>query len=312
MGREVKRVALDFRWPREKTWHGYLNPHYKHSVQCFCKGSGLAPDAKALHDQWYGNAPFDAEAYGSKLFLVTDPRLLDINRRKMEWSNELSRRQGHREYYELSDEAVIAETERMLEFWNGSWSHHLIQADVDALVKEDRLCDFTSTFTRGEGWKKKEPAVIPTAEEVNFWGLSGMGHGGVNSFICIRHRAEREGLEYKCNVCKGKGSVWLSKKAQKDAKAWRKTEPPKGEGYQIWETVSEGSPVSPVFADPEELARWMVCNDNSVTSNTTVEQWVEFIRGPGWAPSGVLTSKGYQSGVEAMADMKKEQENANA
>ena len=28
MGRELKRVPLDFQWPENKVWDGYLNPHY--------------------------------------------------------------------------------------------------------------------------------------------------------------------------------------------------------------------------------------------------------------------------------------------
>ena len=38
MGREIKRVPLDFDWPLNKTWEGFLNPHYK---QCrWCLGEG--------------------------------------------------------------------------------------------------------------------------------------------------------------------------------------------------------------------------------------------------------------------------------
>lgn len=33
-------------------------------------------------------------------------------------------------------------------------------------------------------------------------------------------------------------------------------EPPKGEGYQLWETTTEGSPLSPVFPSLEELCDW--------------------------------------------------------
>jgi hypothetical protein len=40
--------------------------------------------------------------------------------------------------------------------------------------------------------------------------------------------------------------------------AWVKTEPPEGEGWQVWETVSEGSPVSPVFATADDLVRWLI------------------------------------------------------
>ena len=40
---------------------------------------------------------------------------------------------------------------------------------------------------------------------------------------------------------------------------WRQ-EPPKGEGYQLWETTTEGSPLSPVFPSLDELCAWAAEN----------------------------------------------------
>lgn len=37
-------------------------------------------------------------------------------------------------------------------------------------------------------------------------------------------------------------------------------QPPEGEGYQLWETTTEGSPMSPVFKTLNELCRW--CSEN--------------------------------------------------
>lgn len=51
-------------------------------------------------------------------------------------------------------------------------------------------------------------------------------------------------------------------------------EPPKGEGYQLWETTSEGSPKSPVFKTLEELCEW--CEEFATTFadyKATKEQW---------------------------------------
>lgn len=41
-------------------------------------------------------------------------------------------------------------------------------------------------------------------------------------------------------------------------------EPPSGEGWQVWETVSEGSPVTPVFPTAESLARQLKTADAQV------------------------------------------------
>ncbi len=55
MGRELKRVRLDFNWPIGKIWHGYINPFYKHSKKCVaCDGRGSSPETRLLESMWYG------------------------------------------------------------------------------------------------------------------------------------------------------------------------------------------------------------------------------------------------------------------
>ena len=76
-------------------------------------------------------------------------------------------------------------------------------------------------------------------------------------------------------------------------------EPPAGDGWQMWETVSEGSPVSPVFATPEELARWLADHPVGVTSDCTYEHWLRMIH-VGWVPSLVYApGMGVASGAAA-------------
>lgn len=61
---------------------------------------------------------------------------------------------------------------------------------------------------------------------------------------------------------------------------WRPTDPPAGEGYQLWEDCSEGSPVSPVFTSLEELCAW--CADHATTFGSfraTKEEWREMLDG---------------------------------
>ena len=55
-------------------------------------------------------------------------------------------------------------------------------------------------------------------------------------------------------------------------------EPPKGDGYQLWETTSEGSPVSPVFETLDELCEW--CEDNATTfgdKKASKEEWKQML-----------------------------------
>lgn len=70
--------------------------------------------------------------------------------------------------------------------------------------------------------------------------------------------------------------------------------------YMMYETTSEGTPISPACETPEELARWLTDNEASAfgRSTATYEQWLGMIRGPMWAPSMVMDSKGLRSGIE--------------
>lgn len=55
-------------------------------------------------------------------------------------------------------------------------------------------------------------------------------------------------------------------------------DPPTGEGYQLWETTTEGSPISPVFDSPEELAAWCALHATIFGSETMdYEQWLRMI-----------------------------------
>lgn len=113
-------------------------------------------------------------------------------------------------------------------------------------------------------------------------------------------RCARLGISEECDVCKGEGSIWSSPEAKAASETWEIIEPPSGTGYQMWETVSEGSPISPVFATPEGLASYLAEGKESSTAN--YEQWLKFINGPGWALSMVVSNGVVQSGVQAAVE----------
>jgi hypothetical protein len=75
----------------------------------------------------------------------------------------------------------------------------------------------------------------------------------------------------------------------------------------MYEDTSEGTPISPAFETPEELARWLVDNNASAFGNSTAsyESWLRVAKG-GYAPSAVMTIHGdgtgtMQSGVDALS-----------
>lgn len=70
----------------------------------------------------------------------------------------------------------------------------------------------------------------------------------------------------------------------------------------MYEDTSEGTPISPVFATPEELAKW--CADNGASafgsSTASYEAWLRIARG-GFAPSMIIENGVMKSGVAALA-----------
>lgn len=220
MGRELKRVPLDFKWPIDKLWKGYINPTKSKTCEC-CSGEGLNPQTKQLSEDWYDFA--------------------DTGRR---------------------------------------WCDNITEIEVAALVKSRRLMDFTHTFTSGEGWKEKEPAYVPTPEEVNRWNAGpGMGHDAINRWICVKARATHLGIYGKCRECKGTGTTWDNRRVKHLHMNWKEFDPPKGKGYQLWSTTTEGHPMSPVFSSLHDLCNYLVDYDISVFgyNGTTYENWYNML-----------------------------------
>jgi hypothetical protein len=69
----------------------------------------------------------------------------------------------------------------------------------------------------------------------------------------------------------------------------------------MYEDTSEGTPISPAFATPEELARWLVDNNASAFGDSTAsyEGWLRVAQG-GFAPSMVVDAQGMHNGVDAL------------
>lgn len=69
----------------------------------------------------------------------------------------------------------------------------------------------------------------------------------------------------------------------------------------MYQTTSEGTPISPVMETPEELAQWLVDNNASAFAKSTAsyEAWLRICLG-GWAPSMIVDQDGVKSGVEGL------------
>jgi hypothetical protein len=295
MGREIHRVPLTFDWPLNQIWEGFLSPDRLDEAPCPDCKNGYSPQAQNLYDLWYGKIPFDPASTGSMPWRHDSPAMRAFAERNVSNSPD---------YYGTGEAAIVSEARRLADLFNRGWSHHLSQDDVNALVAAGRLMDFTHTWNPETRWQKIEPPVTPTAAQVNEWSIRSMGHDGINASVVIRARCEREGVDDTCPTCNGHASIEKYEGQRAEAEAWEPTQPPKGEGWQLWETVSEGSPISPAFATAEELARWMSSPAytwgavKTDADRPTYETALRFVMA-GWAPTLVGSPQtGVVSGVE--------------
>ena len=70
--------------------------------------------------------------------------------------------------------------------------------------------------------------------------------------------------------------------------------------FQIYETVSEGTPISPPFETKEELIEWMSNNLDYWGKQWTREQAEHFVNGSGFALSGICVNGQCKNGYEVV------------
>ena len=177
-------------------------------------------------------------------------------------------------------------------WYRGGWNQNLEQEDVQALLKADRLWDFTripvnekqkkdveqKVRNGGNSWLPYDNGVTPTAKDVNEWSKKGLGHDFTNAYICIKARLEKQGLPTECGFCRGHGSLFVNEEFKKLYEEWSPLEPPEGPGFQLWSTTSEGSPLSPVFKTLDELCEY--AEENCTVfgyEKTTKKNWKEML-----------------------------------
>lgn len=228
MGRELKRVPLDFEWPLETVWKGFLNPHY---VKCEpCDGFGAT---------------------------IASQRLSDLVSLLMLSGSDAAEEKCHPYFHEAP----------------------LYRTQGKVCGKD--MADLTAALAG----RSARPFT---------------GHDAVDQWEATRKIIAAAGLPAswgQCTHCAGEG-IPIANFAAYDK--WERVQPPDGPGFQIWETVSEGSPISPVFATAEELARYMAGKKWGADHGSSYESWLKFINGPGWAPSMVIDDSGIHAGPNAI------------
>ena len=227
MSREIRRVPVDFDWPHNKVWDGYLMPEALQPLPC-----GGCTAGRTASREWVRH-------------LATMLLMLDGDLRAQQLGRPLH--------------------------------PYLVGADYGynrARPGADIAAFGTGLAGREAGW---------------------IGHDSTDSWHAELKLIEAAGLDPDvwglCPTCGGTGSVEVYPGQKYAAAAWEPTDPPTGDGWQLWETVSEGSPISPVFADREGLVDWLT--SPAYTHGTSVPMSREGAEGfvdAGWAPSGFASA----------------------
>lgn len=270
MGREIRRVPLDFDWPLHKVWRGFINPHYK---PCPLADSGNCVAGYSAAGKWFGAVV----------------RLLAMLGDEAVESSPM-----HRERH--------ARTRR-------TYPHPYLQEWAHA-PRTDLPHDVRSTIHEMESGPEKHRAaeaahrqypskILPlTGELADFVrGLAGEQGSGIfgnhfdeskieQALRCAAGLAERWGV---CPVCDGHG---IDPSIREANEAWKPEPPPSGDGWQLWETVTEGSPVSPVLPTREAFVDWLVLNGYT-------RKAAEAFTKDGWCPNAIGVDGKIYEGIES-------------
>lgn len=271
MGREVRRVPLDFAWPLHKPWEGFLNPHGSRCpengrtcfngytaagkwLEAFCRLIALAgEDAKA-------STPGQRAGHDTNGRIYPHPWI-------QEWS------MAPRADVPDDVHAAIREHEDALTRMR-EMRKYLLEHPPEILPLTGELSDLIERFS---------------GEQIDTFG------GGRVSYGFAQKLLEVAGLDPEkwgsCRVCNGAGDDPAKRAA---FEAWKKTPPPAGPGWQLWETVSEGSPTSPVFVSKDAFVQYLV---GEGYSHEAVTRFAEV----GSAPSAVMVGGEMRRDIESLA-----------
>ncbi len=302
MGREVKRVPVDFDWPTNEVWQGFLRPNDLEGVPCLaCNASGQT------HFGWWMQNVMHLVA-----MLATDVHEQAAQRPMHPWLQEFSRAHGHFEY--LHDgEWTSAEALHRGGMRPGQAFREMSSRFVVDRPGEDALkffhgilrSHYAHRFAQDDEYAKYyNPDTLPPVEQVGGsigHSSGGSGSGNIQSAL-LDVLASASGVDFVCPECNGEGATEAYEGQFAARDAWEPSDPPTGEGWQLWETVSEGSPVSPVFPDAEGLAQWLTTPEGGKMAGPSrrpmaIEQARGFV-GVGWAPSGFIDAGGVHDGAE--------------
>jgi len=308
MGRELRRVPLDFDWPLNERWEGFVNPYYKRCA--WCRGDGYdlryrrfsefvrylllaAEDSQIRPENFIPLPPRENIHFSARINSVPprwpwakfDPveTLMEIAGLDPSWMTKI-------------EEDVVGKL-AAIEVPEVFHQHQILNIrGGERNYPHPFLCEcgISDVGTRFHEW------VLALGAKPSFLGWDGVGRVQEKIFRAVgfeSHTVKTDWGEYedfywgKCKVCDGEG---IDLEFQEKYENWESTEPPKGPGYQVWETVSEGSPVSPVFENKDDLVFWLVGQGYS-------EEAARKFSDSGWVPSMIMKEGEMYQNIEAAA-----------
>lgn len=273
MGREIKRVPVDFNWPLDEVWEGYLTPEKYQEDPC--------PDCYKLDS--YGNRTGGTGSTPASKWVEAALYLIGM------MADDI-RSQGfagtEHEFTAYGDNRAklhpyLVELQKI-----NVYEHRRPSADILELVQ----------------------GVTGRAGLTAHGRTCGMDPGGDFSRKGLDALKKAAGVDEKwgwCPTCNGHGWVEKYPNQRAEGEAWAEEDhgPPVGDGWQVWETVSEGSPISPVFADREDLiARLMSPAYCMGISRPLTRAQAEGFVDSAWAPSMIVQAGQVIPGDQMFAD----------
>jgi hypothetical protein len=275
LSRELKRVPLDFDAPVGDTWAPLLeHPDWHNFPACeTCgpptliahggerhpfgtdlegrpKGDGLTPEARQLDRSWYARYIGD-----------------NAQRQALSWDDKLGQ-------HEVDALIKAGRFNPVIDCPKGC------KSPEDRGVERGQPWKTDCPDCQGRGWTRRqlEPGEITAADVNAQQRAGGFGHDGINHSIAMRARCELLGFGVNCETCDGHGDIATDELREK-REAWEPPKPPEGPGFQLWQSISEGGPVSPVFASAEELAGWLAENYEVVGNRYDSDSWMKVLDG---------------------------------
>ncbi len=196
-----------------------LNPEYTcwGPYEDYMCGDGSGWDKRSLFDSWESFGPWELDELNECVNFY-----FKINRENKKCS--------HCDSSGYSPEAkVISDAWYDFEKKGTCWHNKITQDEVQALVDDGRLWDFTRIAKTdehrqiikkkveegGNSWLPFDNGYIPTADEINQWSANskGVAHDCINKYICIEQRCKRLGIEKNCPHCESSGYIYTADKA---------------------------------------------------------------------------------------------------